>query len=284
MKTYQIHDGDTLIVSVNGCAWEMITFAQKDFQDPQAASAEELAEVLNRSGSLAASIGEAGELVIATAAKGGHVSLEVDLATSTAAAALGLIGGPAAARGAGLRAARLVSQEVEPFALSLGAELVVIVDDHRRKITFDDGITAGKASATEVVKVINAKRRKIAEVARDGRVMLTSPSLGVGSKLQVEPPAGEGKPDAAAILGFIGMAAFDQPHPTEPARLPCRQRRVGLQVVNLTASPIELHLSTGPTLLSAHGHFTVSPGEAANLQLQRLVTQGAVRLTSANSD
>lgn len=285
MKTYQLHDGGTLIFSVDGGAWETISFDQKDFQDSQAATAEEVASALNRSGSLAAYVDETGSLVLATAAKGGHVSLEIDLANSSTAAALGLVGAPSSARGAGLCAARLVSLAAEPFAMPLGAEMTIIVDEHRRKVTFDDGITEGKATAADVCKVINAKRKKIAEVTRDGRVMLTSPTLGAGSKLEIEPATADGgKPDAAAILGFIGAAAFSQPHQVEAAKLTCRDRPIGLQVINLTASPVELHFATGATVLPADSQIALSPGGAANPQLQRLIEQGVVRLISATGD
>jgi hypothetical protein len=280
MNTYQLQDGTTLVVSVDNRAWETITFVASDFRDMAAATAEELVQVLNRSEGLAASVDVQGCVVLATAVRGGHTSLEIDLTLSTAAAALGLAGRPARAQGEGLRAARLVSLAAEPFALPSSAAMTIIVDGQELDIAFDSGLTAGQATAAEVVQVINAQLPKTADITRTGQVMLTSPSIGIGSTLAVRPGEGEGKTDAAAILGFIGAAAFDEPHKVEPARIVCSGRQMGLQAVNLTASPIELHLPTGTTVLPARGSVALLPGEVANSQLQRFIGQGVVRLTS----
>ncbi len=277
MKTYQLTDGDTLSVSVDNGAWETITFRAQDFHDIQAGTAEEVANVLNRSESLAAYVDENGTLVLATASQGGHASLETDVARSTAATALGLASGHAHAKGEGLQAARLVSRTAAPFALPLSAEMVITVDGRRRRISFDRGITAGKATAEEVASLINTKLKGIARASRDDRVILTSTSVGANSRLEVE-PGGQDKIDAAALLGFVGTAAISQPNKAEPARLVCSGRRAGLHVVNLTASPIELHFPTGTVLLPARGSLPLSAGVAAHGQLQRLIEQGAVRL------
>jgi len=282
MNTYRLNDGDVLVFSVNGTPWETITFEAKDFQDIQAATAEELAGVLNKSGSLAASVDEQGALTLATAAAGGHTSLEIDLARSSAAGPLGLVSGQEQARGEGLRAARLVSLAAEPFALPLGAIMTVVVDGQRRKVSFGDGITGNQATADEVARVINAKRKKIADPSRDGRVILTSTTVGAGSRLMVEPGrSDQGETDAAAILGFVGTAAFDQPHRLEPARIVCSGQSTGLQVVNLTASPVELHFSSSTAVLPARASLPLAPGDAASSQLQRLIGQGVVRLMAA---
>jgi hypothetical protein len=280
MTTYRLRDDDALVFSANGGAWETVTFEGKDFKDPEAATAEELAAVLNRSGTLAAYADADGTLVLATASAGGHTSLEVDVEASSAAAALGLGLGRAAAQGEGVRAARVVSLAAEPFALPTGSEMSVNVDDQRRKVSFDEGITAGAATAAEVCKVINAKRKKVADVMRDGRVAITSLTVGLKSKVEIE-PAPPDKTDAAAILGFIGAAAFDQPYRAEPARLACRGAQAGgLEVHNLTASPIEIHLASGTTVLPARGSVPLAAGDAGNSQLQRFIAQGAVRLAA----
>ncbi len=277
MKTYQITDGDTLVVSVDNGAWETITFKAHDFQDMKTATAEELAKVLNQSGDLAVYVDEKDSLVLATASKGSHASLEIDLAHSPVAASLGLTSEHAQARGAGLEAARLVSLAAAPFALPLGAEMVIIADGRRRRITFDKGITAGKATADEVAGVINDKLKGIARVSRDNQVMLTSTRVGADSRLEIE-QGGQDKIDAAAILGFVGTAAFSQPYKAEPATLICSGQRVSLRVVNLTASPIELHFPAGIVLLPARGSLPLSPAASAHGQLLRLIEQGAVRL------
>jgi hypothetical protein len=282
MKAYQITDGDSLVFSVDGGEWETVVFKADDFRDIAAATAEELANVLNRSGTLAAYADETGCLALATTSKGGRASLEIDLARSTAAASLGLFTGQARAVGAGLQAARLVSLAAAPFPLPLGAEMMIIVNRRRRRITFDAGITEGRATAAEVAAVINAKLAGVARATRDDRVMLTSPSVEVDSRLEVQRGRmDQGKVDAAAILGFVGAAAISQPYKAEPARLICSGQRVGLHLVNLTAGPIELHFPTGTAVLPARGSLPLSPTEAAHGPLQRLIERGAVRLTSS---
>jgi hypothetical protein len=281
MRTYPLTDGDTLTVSVDGGAWETITFAAGDFGDVAAATAEELAAVLNRSGSLAARADDDGNLVLATASSGGNASLEIDAGRSTAAPALGLSTGQPAAYGAGLQAARLVSLAAAPFPLPKDAELYLVVDGRRRRVSFDKDITANAATADEVVAAIN-RARKIARVARDDRVMLTSPTIGPESSLEIVPGrVDEGHPDAAVVLGFVGGNAFSQPHTAEPATLVCGGQQTGLVVVNLTAAPIELYLAEGPTVLPARGALPIAPGDAGHDALQRLIDQGAVRLMSA---
>lgn len=284
MKTYRLREGGTLVFSANDGAWEAVTFDAKEFKDPAEATAEELAAVLNRTGSLAAYADADGDLVLATAASGGHASLEVDVEASSAAAALGLSFGRAAAQGEGLRAARVVSLAAEPFALTAGCEMTVNVDDQRRKVSFEDGITEGAATAAEVCRVINMKRKKVADATRGGRVSITSLSVGLKSKVEVGPPP-PGRKDAAAILGFVGRAAFDQPYQAAPARLVCRGPRASvLEVQNLTASPIEIHLASGATMLPARGSVPLSPGDAANSQLQRFIAQGVVRLAARSAE
>jgi hypothetical protein len=279
MKSYALTGGDTLVFSVDGGAWETITFAAADFADVGAATADELASVLNRSETLAASVDENDCLVLKTASKGGHTSLTIDLARSTAAAALGLAAGQGHAQGAGLESARLVSAHAAPFRLPAGAQMSVVVDGQRRRFTFETEITPGRATATEVVDVLNAKLKRVARVTRDSRVMLTSPSVGPGSRLEVEGPRPDsGKPDAAAILGFAGAVAVSQPYRAEPARLLCSGQVIGVSLVNLTAGPIELHLTAGPAVLPARGTIPLAAGDAASETLQRLIEQGAVRL------
>lgn len=283
MKTYHLKDRDTLVISVNGAMWQTITFNAGDFKDPEAATAQELSEVINRSGELAASVNEQGVLVLATVTAGGHTSLDVDVERSIAAGALGLNSRRASAHGEGLQAARLVGTANEPFPLPLGSILSLIVDGHRRKVTFDEDITKGKATAAEVARVINAKKKKIAEVTSDGRISLTSNLVGAGSKLEIE-AAPPGKVDAALILGFTGASRFSEPHPVAPAKIVCGGLQTGIEAVNLTSSPIELHFSTGTLVLPARSSVPLSSGDAANSQLQRLIKQGVVRLASAAED
>lgn len=284
MIAYQINDGDILVVSVDGGAWETITFGAGDVQDPTAATPNELVNVINRSGTLASYLDARGYLMLATSTRGGLASLDIDLTHSTAAVPLGLAGRPHA-QGSGLLPARLVSLVTERYSLSLGAEMTLVVDRLRRRITFDKGITAKKATAAEVVKVINARVKGTARVTRDGRLMLTSPTVGVDSSLAVEPGrVGQGKVDAASILGFVGAAAFSQPYEARPAEMACSGRRAGLRAVNLTASPLQFHFPTGTTVLPPRASLPLSPSEVAHAPLQRLIAQGVVRLESASED
>lgn len=284
MKTYRLTDGDTLVFSVDGGAWETATFGAGDVGDLEAATAEELAAVLNRSGTLAARADEDGTLVLATASQGGDVSLDIDVARSTAAPALGLSAGQPTAYGTGLQAARLVSLAAAPYPLPQNAELYLIVDGRRRRVGFDRDVTAGAATADEVVAAINRARR-IGRVTRDDRVMLVSPTIGPESSLEVQPGrTEEGHPDAAAIIGFVGSNAVSRPYTAEPAVMACGGQPSGLVVVNLTAAPVELYLSSGPTTLPARGTVPIAPGDAGHDALQRLIDQGAVRLMSAQSD
>jgi hypothetical protein len=276
MKTYHLRPGDMLVFSVNEAAWETVEFAAKDFDEIGAARADELTQVLNRGGTLAADVGEQGALVLATPTAGTHTSLDVDGSRSTAAASVGLTAA-LSARGEGLRAARLVGQNVEPFALAADSELALTVDASRRRVTFDEGFKMGAATAAEVARIINGKKKKVAEAMRDGRVALTSNTVGAGSQLLVKPAPAE-KKDAAVALGFVGAAAYDEPHRVAPARLTCAGHAAGLSVFNSTAGPVELHLPSSTMLLPAGGSLPLAPGDDASEHLRRLVEQDVVRL------
>ena len=276
MNTYRLNDGDTLVLSVDGGAWETITFEAGEFADIREATAEEIAKIVDRSPLVTAAVNDGGALELATRTPGGQAHLELDLAASSAAAALGLTTAQAEVRGAGLSAARLVSRNTAPFALPIGAEMKLELDGVSHDIKFTGGITADRASAAEVADVINANHPSVAHATRDERVALTSATIGFGSSLRIHP--GDGPVDAAAILGFVGTAAVSRPHEAAPARIVCSGRRTAIMVVNLTGGPIELHLSSGPMLLPARETLPVPSGEMASDSLQRLVAQGQVRL------
>jgi hypothetical protein len=281
MKTYTIAEGDTLVVSVNNCAWETIAFAAADFQDSAAATAEELAALIKRSGILDAAVDQQGNLVLATPTGGGHTSLEVDLERSTVAARLGL--SVAQAHGSGLQSARLTSLAAEPYALPRGAEMSISVDGTKRRITFDSGFTEGAASAAEIARLINARHKHIACVTRDGRVQLGALNPGPQSRLEVEAGRAD-KVDAAAILGFVGAAALSQPYTQLPAAIVCAGRQPALSVVNLTDNAIELLLPTGPVVLPARGSLHLPPSALAHGPLQRMLSLGSIRLAAANGE
>jgi hypothetical protein len=281
MRTYALHAGQVLVVSVDDGPWQEIDFAAKDFRDIGAATAEELAAVLSRADGLTAEVDADDQLALCTDARGGHASIEVDLARSTAAAPLGLAGGEGRAVGGGLRAARVRSPNAEPFTLRRGSELTLVLDGRRRRIVFDQEITDRAATAAQVAEAINARRRGVAQPARNGAVLITSPTVGPDSRVEVvAADETQGKVDAARVLGFVGAAASSQPHTAVPARLVCTGAPIGLQVVNLTANPIELHFATGPAVLPPGGALPVGPLQAAHGPLQRLLDRGSVRLTA----
>src|SRR5439155_23589864 len=96
--------------------------------------------------------------------------------------------------------------------------------------------------------------------------------------------ASRGEMDAAAILGSVGRVALRRPYDAPPARIVCGGPYASLRVVNLTGGPIELHLSSGPTLLRARGTLLPPTGEIASDPLQWLVAQGQVRLMPDRQD
>jgi hypothetical protein len=279
MRTYAVDKGDTLVFSVDGGAWETVTFKAADLAQPGAATAAELAAAVNRSGSLAAFADGEDQLVLATAGGGADATVEVDLARSSAAAALGLSTQRRSAGGSGLSPARIRSLKAEPFAIPAGAELRLEVDSRSYLVAFTKGISAGKATCAQVCQVVNAKRR-VARPTRDRRVMLVSPTVGPSSRLEVK-PGRAGKPDAAAPLGFVGAAAISWPHRSEPAALVCAGRAPGVQAVNLTAGPVELHLAGGTAHLAPGASIRLAGADVASPAVQRLAMQGVVRVTGA---
>jgi len=277
MNTYRLRDGDTLVLSADGGLWETATFVAGDFPDIRQAAADEVAKVIDRLTWVRAFANDRGALELATRTRGGHARLEVDLAASSAAGALGLTTAQVEAHGSGMSSARLVGRNRAPFALPKRATMKLVVDDTAHEIKFQTGITAGRASVAEVVAVIEAGHPKVARATREERVALTSPTIGFGSSLEVQ-PADQSAVDAAAILGFVGIAAISRPYDASPARIICSGHRTSMRLVNLTAGPIELHLSSGSMLLPARAALPLPASEVASDSLQRLVAQGQVRL------
>lgn len=276
-KTYRLLNGDTLVVSVDMGAWETITFRARDFRKAEAATAAEVAAAIKKSGIISAATDKNGTVFLQTRGRGAHTSLEVDVEKSTAAPALGIDAQNRRANGTGLQSAQLVSPNTEPYAVARDSQLSLVVDGHARQVVFKAGITWGRAKAEQVVDAINTRKAKVARVTRDGRIAITSPSFGEKSQLHVE-PAPPGTPDAAGPLGFTGPASASWPHRTEPARLVCAGAASILRLQNLTAGPVELHLSRGTTVLPARGSMALAPGDAGQGTLQRLIQQGIVRL------
>jgi hypothetical protein len=277
MKTYAIASGSELVFSVDFGPWETVTFHNADFEDSGHATAKELAAVLNHSGSLACGADADGTLVLASVSRGDAATIEINLPNSTTASALGLGARSAVAHGSGLSGARLVGQATQPFALPGDAHMTVIVDGAESLVVFDEFTSA--ASADEVAQAIDDQIPGAAHARRDGRVMLISPTVGPDSRLQVEPgDTSHGESDAAAILGFTGMSAFSHPVSSESARLVCGGAMPGLRLLNLTASPIEMHLAAGSVMLPPRGSLAIGPADAGHGPLQRMIARGLVRL------
>jgi len=87
-----------------------------------------VAEVLKRSGIVRTRVDQNGDLVLESSTKEGGSSIAVDPGGSTAAAALGLTGGPLRADAVGATPARLVSAGTEPFLVEREAEMRLVVD------------------------------------------------------------------------------------------------------------------------------------------------------------
>jgi len=285
MKTYRFRDGDTLVLSADDGPSETATFNAGDFRDIRNAGADEVAKVIDRLTWVTATANDQGALEVISRTRGARARLEIDLAASTAAGALGLTTAQAEAQGSGLSAAHLVGRNAAPFALPKRASMTLVVDGTSGDISFQTGITAGSATAAEVAAVIDAVHPQVARTTRDQYIALTSPTIGFGSSLEVKPGgANRGEVDAAAILGFVGSVALSRPYDATPARIVCGGPYTSLRVVNLTGGPIELHLSSGPTLLPARGTLLLPTGEIASDPLQRLVAQGQVRLMPDRQD
>jgi hypothetical protein len=283
VRTYSIEDGSTLVVSVDGGDWQTVTFAGADFADLAAARADEVAAVLERIDGVDAGLDDAGNVVMESELAAGNASLDVDLVESSAAAALGLARGSDHAVGRGIEAPRLVSQEIEPFDLPAGAQMAIVRNGQLRRIEFKKDFTEGAATAAEVVRLVNAKHRGLATRTPDGRVALMIRDVGPDLSIEVRGPDDPSKPDAAAALGFTGPAAASRPVATEAPRLVLGAQTATVAAVSLSSAPIELHSATGVTRLTSGEAIPLTPLEAADPQLQRLVGQGEVRLVAGQT-
>jgi hypothetical protein len=284
-STYLLTEGATLVLRVDEGPWQTVVFEVAKLQGATTdageieTTGEDLAEMIGALDGITGSVDGEGKLVLSTEDTGETAVLEVDPVASTAAAALGLgPGGTVTASGYGPGSASLTSVHSEPYALPPAASMTVHVDGKARKITFgDEGHQ--QWTAEDVAAQINRRvRRKVARATGDGRVRITSPTQGVGSRVTVTEPAADA-PDASAVLGFTGEAAHTEPYRTEPARLTCRPAAETAVVENLTSAPIELQLPTGRYVLPARGRLALARQMAADSLLLRLVAQGTVRMS-----
>ena len=287
MTTYRFTEAATLVLRVDDGPWQTVVFDAETLPDAISVIAGELqipgevlAEKIDALDGVAGGVDGDGALVLATRATGETAVLEVDAVASTAAAALGLGPGPiVGARGHGPGSASLTSLRTGPYALPPRASMTVSVDGKARKIRFGDD-EHQQWTAADVAEQINRQvRRQVARATGDGRVCLTSPSQGVGSRLTITEPAAD-LPDAAAVLGFHGEAAHSEPYRPERARLRCRPAAESTVVENLTSAPVELQLPTGRCVLPARGRVALSRELAAESLLARLVARGTVRMST----
>jgi hypothetical protein len=267
---YRLTEGATLVLRVDGGPWQTLAFEQSE------ATGEELAEAVSGLDGITGAVDAEGRLVLSTVETGETTVLEVDLTTSTAAAALGL--SQSSVIGSGPGSAQLTSGHSAPYALPPNASMTVHVDGKARKVGFGEEEHEPWTAEAVAAHLNRVLRRKVASVAGDGCVRLTSPTKGVGSSLTVTEPTSD-LPDAAAVLGFTGQAAHSEPYRTEPAAFTCRPVAETTVVENLTSAPIELQLPTGRCVLPARGRLVVARDIAADSLLLRLAGQGTVRMS-----
>ena len=274
MKTYRLNDKDTLTLSIDSGAWQTVEFRKSKFDDIGKATAGEIAAVLKKVAGLKALTGKQDELVLTTESAGEHASLEIDPSRSSAAAALGLV--TRKVRGSGVGPAQLTGTETAPFKIAAGDKLSLAVDGSKHRVPFKAAVTPGKASAEEVAKAIDAVFKGCCHATHDGRVVISSQSIGPLSAVEIFDVADSRK--AARALGFTAGNALSKPYPTAPATLSCGGEPC-LCVVNLTSQPIELHLPGGPLVLGREA-TPVSAVQAGTSRLRRLHERGLIRFKS----
>jgi hypothetical protein len=276
MKTYRLIDKDTLTLSINGGDWQKTVFRKSKFKDIGQATTDEIVAALDKVSGLDAHKGDGGELLLSTEETGRNATLEVDLtdSSSTAAAALGL--GAQSATGTGIAPAKLVSAVREPFKIADGDKLSLGIDGKKRRVTFKGAVTAGAATAREVAAAINKFFKNSSAATHDGRVAITSPTLGPQSSAEIFDVAESRK--TAKALGFTAANVLSRPFPTTPATLSCKGEAC-LCMVNLTSQPIELHLPGGPMILGREA-VPISAVQAGTSRLRRLHERGLIGFKS----
>jgi hypothetical protein len=285
MTTYRLSDGATLVIRVDDGPWQSLRFDAAKLEGATTAggeleaTGEALAKTVGALDGITGAVDEEGRLVLSTVDTGETAIVEVDPIASTAAAALGLgPGSTVSANGLGPGSASLTSTNSEPYVLPPDASMTVHVDGKVRKVGFGDEEHLPWIAEDVAAQINRQLRRHVARATGDGRVRITSPTQGVGSRLTVTGPASD-VPDAADVLGFIGDATHSEPYRTEPGRLTCQPAADTVVVENLTSAPIELQLPTGRCVLPARGHLVVARAIAADTLVLRLAAQGTVRMS-----
>ncbi len=279
MTGFALGVGGPLLLRVGDGPWQEVLLAPERFADSAAATAQEIADVLDGVGGVAADV-EDGVVVLTSARAGASASVEIDVRRSPVATALGLASaGPfVRATGRGPDPARLVSAP-GPFRFAAQAGMTVRVNGRGRRVRFPEG----EAVAADIAAAVDAAlRRPVAETTADGRVAVVSPRIGPGGTVEVVPgPPGS---DAAAVLGFVGANALSDPWRSDPARLRLAPPGPTVTVTNLTGAPVELHLPTGQVVLPARGRLTTSRALADDPAVARLAARAVLRVDGFRVD
>ncbi len=276
MSRFPLIPEDTLTVSVDGGAWQTLTFKAADFKKKGEINAAQIAKVINKSGIISARVNEAGALILETPDAGGHATLEFDWDRSSAAAALGLLRREGAARGRGLCAAIVTGEAQGPFQFEDDAALHVRVNDQAVVLN----IGKGRYNAAKLAAELDEQTADVHVTATAaGTLQIRNESVGPDARLQITGDDAQAEA-CAAQLGFATSASAAQPHVREPARVACPGARAKPVLTNLTSAAIELHLAGGTMLVPVGGRHEVSLPDAASPPVQALVAAGKLGISN----
>ncbi len=189
--------------------------------------------------------------------------------TDDAAPIFGFGPGNNEATGSGSLPATLVSTLSEPFALRPAMELAVMADDRIPvAVRFQPGDFANIAAATaaEVARVLNCMLSEVTATARvDGRVVLTSHTVGSSSSLRVEQYAVSLVTLESAPRGRLSVCADNTPGAATRMRLfyetadPLTPATTHTALQALSGEPFPTGLLPGQPPSPLDGNFVSSP-------------------------
>jgi phage tail sheath protein FI len=226
---YALAASNALDLTVNGVALSSIVFAAADFAAIGAATAAEVAAVINRSTTaVRASVTPAQQLLLASTSPGPASRIAV---LGTAAAPLGFTAGSANSDGGvngatlvalqstgGLFAGSAAGIETRGFTIALSAIAAAVVNASGIVVTADGGAPVTVAFATsdfanpaavtpaEVVRAINRQATGFfAALTYNNRLTIQSASFGPSSSIAIAAPGGGSSlTDATASIGLTG--------------------------------------------------------------------------------
>lgn len=160
-EPYNLSDFDTMSISVDGGADQTVTFVIADFININAATAQEVADVINRDTvGLTASVTDDDKVMLTTNTWSDSIgSIEVTAVTGDATA-LGFTVGEEAVS-IDYHVATITASDAGPYAFDVGDQLVVVVDQNPSDNTFvitmdlDGVITTGDAGAPFTTFIAN---------------------------------------------------------------------------------------------------------------------------------